>query len=226
MKTPSLILLFGAMLALTGNAQSDSISRNSKAATWQREASLTVYAGTIRGGNFYSQYRSRYDQYAFSGISMKFFRGPHAIRSSVDYFQRMGIGKAYFPDDRTISFKTFQLAAGYQYHFGKGRVMPYLFADLSYGFGKELVHVPYYRELAYPTHLPYVYEHDLQTVTTHAFSLTPGAGLRFRLGKQLVLNVESAAEFFVMRQLDLYLPASNVVGINAKVLKCTFGFTF
>jgi hypothetical protein len=183
---------------------------------WSRELGLNVYSFTVRGGNFYTNYKTVYDHYAASGLSLKFFHGKSAIRTSVDYFQKITIDRARFPN-QSLSFKTLQFAGGYQRYF--------VFTDLSYSYGKELTHgyndgplyFPYYR-----------YEYNLNTVRTSAFSASPGIGLRLRLRKNMILNLETGAEFFYMKQFGTYTfgTANEITGINLKPMKCSFGFTF
>jgi hypothetical protein len=210
--------------------QSDSSKAPAAMKKWSREIGLNVYSSSVRGGNFYSDYKPLYDHYAASGLSLKFFHGKSAIRSSVDYFQKIILNSIRAVHERDISFKTLQVAAGYQRYFGNKRVMPYVFTDLSYSYGKELTRVPYYNELYYDTFLPYpgyIYGYNMTTVTSHVWSASPGIGLRLRLGKNIILNFETAAEFFYMKDYETYNYKSHrTTGINLKPLKCSFGFTF
>lgn len=196
---------------------------------WNREIGLTIYSSTIRGGNFYSDYKPLYDHYAASGLSLKFFHGKSAIRSSVDYFQKIILNKVRSVHERDLSFKTLQVATGYQRYFGNKRLMPYVFTDLAYSYGKELTHTPYYDGPYYDTNLPYpgYYGYKLTTITSHAWSAIPGIGLRLRFGKSIILNIETAAEFFYMKETSTYnYKYGRTSGVNLKPLKCTFGFTF
>lgn len=211
-------------------AQADSSKALSVKKKWSHEIGLNVYSSTIRGGNFYSDYKTLYDHYAASGLSLKFFHGKSAIRTSADYFQKIILNRARAIHDRDISFKTLQVAAGYQRYFGNKKVMPYVFTDLSYSYGKELTRAPYYGPLYYDTYLPYpgyIYGSNLITVTSHAWSASPGIGLRLRMRKNIILNVETAAEFFYMKEFGTYNYRSlRTTGINLKPLKCSFAFTF
>ncbi len=210
--------------------QADSSKATAGKKTWSREPGINLYSSTVRGGSFYSDYKPVYDHYAASGLSLKFFHGKSAIRSSVDYFQKIILNRVRAVHERDISFKTLQFAAGYQRHFGNKRAMPYVFTDLSYSYGKELTHTPYYGPLYYDTNLPYpgyIYGYNMTTVTSHKWSASPGIGLRLRFGKNLILNVETAAEFFYMKEFGTYNYRSvRTTGIHLKPLKCSFGFTF
>ncbi len=210
-------------------AQTDSSKAPAATKKWSREIGINVYSSTIRGGNFYSDYKPLYDHYAASGLSLKFFHGKSAIRSSVDYFQKIILNRVRAVHERDISFKTLQVAAGYQRYFGNKRAMPYVFTDLSYSYGKELTRTPNYDAL-YDTFLPYpgyIYGYNMATVTSHVWSASPGIGLRLRLGKNIILNFETAAEFFYMKEFGSYNYKSlRTTGINLKPLKCSFGFTF
>lgn len=209
-------------------AQADSSKALPGKKKWSREIGINVYSSTIRGGNFYSDYKPLYDHYAASGLSLKFFHGKSAIRSSVDYFQKIILNRVRAVHERDISFKTLQVATGYQRYFGNKRAMPYVFTDVSYGYGKELTRTPNYDAL-YDTFLPYpgYYGYNMTTITSHVFSASPGIGLRLRLGKNMILNFETAAEFFYMKEFGTYNYRSlRTTGVNLKPLKCSFGFTF
>lgn len=126
---------------------------------------------------------------------------------------------------RDFSFKTLQVAAGYQRHFGNKKLMPYVYTDLSYGFGKELTRSFYNGPFYYLA--DYRYGYTSTEIRTRTFSATPGLGLRIRLGKNLILNFETAAEFFYMKQYDAYIHTPHTLtGINLKPFKASFGFTF
>jgi|GEM_PF-2049856 len=209
--------------------QTDPSKNPAHAKRWSRETSLNVYSSAIRGGNFYSDYQTRYDHYAASGLSLKFFHRKSAIRTSIDYFQKIILNRVRSVHERDLSFKTLQIAAGYQRYFGNKRVMPYVFTDLAYSYGTELTRVPYYDTPYYDTYLPYpgYYGYNLTTITSHAWSANPGIGLRLRLGKSMILNLETAAEFFYMKESATYsYTPGRTSGINLKPLKCSFGFTF
>lgn len=229
---PFTLLFLGCALGIACQvkAQADSSTAPAHLKKWSRETGLTIYSSTIRGGSFYSDYNALYDHYAASGLSLKFFHRKSAIRSSVDYFQKIILNKVRATHERDISFKTLQVAAGYQRYFGTKRLMPYVFTDLSYSFGKELLRAPYHNALYDDTYLPYpgyTYGYNLTTLTSHAWSASPGIGLRLKLGKSMILNLETAAEFFYMKEFgtDNYR-SLRTTGINLKPLKCTFGFTF
>lgn len=211
-------------LAMQAQVLPDASNPVSPTKKWSRELGLNVYSFAVRGGNFYTNYKTVYDHYAASGLSLKFFHGKSAIRTSADYFQKITIERARFSNE-SISFKSLQFSGGYQRYFGNKKVMPYVFTDLSYSYGKELMrgyndgplYFPYYR-----------YEYNLSTVRTSAFSASPGIGLRLKLRKNMILNLETAAEFFYMKQFGTYTfgTANEITGINLKPLKCSFGFTF
>lgn len=231
MKPFTLLFLVCAIgIACRGQAQADSSKAAAHTKKWSREIGLNIYSSTIRSGNFYSDYKPVYDHYAASGLSLKFFHRKSAIRTSVDYFQKIILNRVRAVHKRDISFKTLPVAAGYQRYFGNKRLMPYVFTDLSYSYGKELTSGPYYGPLYYDTYLPYpgyIYGYNLTTITSHVFSASPGIGLRLRLGKNMILNLETAAEFFYMKEFGTYNYRSlRTTGINLKPLKCSFGFTF
>jgi hypothetical protein len=209
--------------AIQIQAQTDSSKTVSKTKKWSHEIGMNLYSSTVRGGNYYTHYKTVYDHYAASGLSLKFFHGKSTIRTSVDYFQKITIDRAQ-SQNQNISFKTLQFAAGYQRHFGNKRVMPYVFTDLSYSFGKELTR-GYYG----PLYLPYYrYEYNLVMIRTSSFSASPGIGLRLRLSKNMIINLETGAEFFYMKEFGTYTfdTANEITGINIKPLKCSFAFTF
>lgn len=226
MKTLRLLTLVCALGAgWQIQAQTDSSKTITPAKKWQREIGLNVYSMNIRSGDFYSNYKTIYDHYAASGISLKFFHNKSAIRSSVDYLQKIVVDAPRFINDRAISFKTLQFSAGYQRHFSNKKIMPYVFTDLSCSFGRELSQ-RYHNEPIY--FLPYYpYNKNPVTIKTRTFSAIPGIGLRLRLGKNIILNLETAAEFFYQKEFgaDSY-GVHELTGINLKPMKCTFGFTF
>jgi hypothetical protein len=204
--------------------QADSSKTFIRTKKWSHEIGINVYSFAIRGGNFYSNYKTLNDHYAVSGLYLKWFHGKSAIRTSVDYFQKIIIDRPRAIHDKDVSFKTIQITAGYQRHFGNKNVMPYIFTDLAYSNAKELVQTYFYD----PLYLPYYpYQQNLITVKTSAVSASPGIGLRLRLKKNMILNLETAAEFFYMKQFDTdQNDARNITGFNVKPLRCSFGFIF
>lgn len=229
MKPLSLLVLVCTLgTACQMQAQTDSSKTLKHTKKWSHEIGLNVYSSTMRGGNFYSDYKPLYDHYAASGLSLKFFHGKSAIRTSADYFQKIILNRVRAVHERDISFKTLQVAAGYQRYFGNKKLMPYVFTDLSYSYGRELTRVPNYDALYYTIYLPYPgYGYNMTTLTSHAFSASPGMGLRLRLRKNIILNFETAAEFFYMKEFSTYNYKSlHTTGINLKPLKCSFAFTF
>lgn len=206
-------------------AQADSSKNTLRAKKWNYEIGLNAYSLTIRGGDFHSNYTNTYDHYAASGFSLKFFHGKSAIRTSADYFQKIIMESVQTMHNRSLSFKTLQFAAGYQRHFGNKRIMPYVFTDLSYGYGREQTRGNYNNDPINFLYYPYNYNNI--TIRSSTFSATPGVGLRLRLARSLILNLETAAEFFYQKQYVTYTyDQRELTGINLKPVKCSFGFIF
>lgn len=204
-------------------AQQDSISKTSGTTKkWRYEFGLNVYTLNMRAGDYYSQYKRVFDNYAASGLYVKYYHGKSAIRSSVDYLQKM-IFEGYRVKDKNISFKTLQLAVGYQRHFGNKKVMPYVFTDLAFSRSRELQVYPYG-----PLYLPMQYYYTGPvSIRSTSYSAIPGLGLRINIRKHIILNFETAVEFFYMKAGDSYQVRSyKMYGINAKPFKCSFGFLF
>lgn len=211
-------------------AQQDSIPKTSVATKkWRYEFGLNVYTLNMRGGDYYSRYKRVFDNYAASGLYARYYHGKSAIRTSVDYLQKM-IFEGYRAKDNSISFKTLQLAVGYQRHFGNKKVMPYVFTDLAFSRSRELQSYPYN-----PYYLPYgslylpaqYYGTSAVSIRSSSYSATPGLGLRLNIRKHIILNFETAVEFFYMKAGDSYQARSyKMYGIHAKPFRCSFGFLF
>jgi hypothetical protein len=226
---PLTLITFVCALGTAGFAQTQSDSSKTVSITkkWTHELTMNLYSSSVRSGNFYNNYKTVYDHYAVSGLSLKFFHGKSAIRSSVDYFQKITVERARSFLNQPLSFKSLQFATGYQRYFGNKKVMPYVFTDLSYSYGKELIRGNNYGPLEYVYSIAYVpYYYNPVTVRTSAFSASPGLGLRLSLRKNMILNLETAAELFYMKQFGTYTfgTANEITGINLKLLKCSFGF--
>lgn len=204
-------------------AQQDSIPKTPVTTKkWRCELGLNVYTLNMRAGDYYSQYKRVFDNYAASGLYARYYHSKSAIRTSVDYLQKM-IFEGYRIKDKSISFKTLQVAVGYQRHFGNKRVMPYVFTDLAFSRSRELHAYPYG-----PLYLPAPsYYRSMVSIRSSSYSAIPGLGLRISIRKHIILNVETAVEFFYMKTGDPYQAKSyQVYGIQAKPFKCSFGFLF
>lgn len=194
------------------------------------EMGMNIYALTMRGGDFYTKYDVVLDNQIFSGIYFKLFKGKNSLRTSLNYSNRNVYNSVPpFSHSRGAlgQLKSIEINLGYQRMFGKKKLAPYFYSDLEYIHFWQLGQIqpafyptPYYSSYSYDYYRYY-------SLTGSFYCLSPGMGLRWRIGNHLVLNFETGAQFFYSKEFDFYgSRLVNNVGINAKPLKFSLGFTY
>ncbi len=214
--------LLAILLFLTANgiitAQTNADGRQKK-----YELGMSLYSLVIRGGDYYSGYKNRVDNYVLSGIYFRKYYGRRVMRLSLDYQQKIGNNRPGWLgyDNGFISQRLLQCKAGYQYFFNSRSTGFYVSADLAYSYSSE--------QWAYPLDYPLNYLSSYAPraggtadIRTSAFSCLPAVGLRIHLGKNVMLNLESAAQFFYAIENK----SNKMIGINARPLNCSLGFRF
>lgn len=196
------------------------------------EAGFNLYGLTLRPGNFYTNYKVITDQQVFSGMYLKYHMGLNALRWEVNYSQRYfryqqgpygAMGKNQVPA------RSFEIKMGFQRSFGTGRFSLYGFADLEYNYfwtpyGPFYQPGYYYENIA--LYAPY---YEYYRISGSFFCLSPGAGLRWKIGNHIALSFETTAQLFYAREKpDNYSTNKTIesVGINAKPVRLSVGFTF
>lgn len=210
-------LLLAALLCCAGfaTAQTDSSQAHHKRKKVY-EMGIDLYALTLRPGDYYSGYKTMRDNQIFSGIYLKCFRGQYAMRFGVDYSQRT------FSSDQWSHATSLDLKVGYQRMLGKRRLAAYVFADLEFSHMKrEAYGAPYYSIFA-------DYYNPYYTIISNTGCLNPGLGLRWKLGKLVVLNLESGVQLYYSSESGsaFSYDKNTSVGMNVRVAKLNLGFTF
>ena len=222
-----IILTYALTFLLSSHfsAQTDS-SSTKKAKNGGYELGMNLYTLGVNGGDFYSGYKHKLDNFVFNGLYLKIYFHKNVWRFSGNYFQKLINlqDRTDSKDPSLLSSKSLQLTMGYQRMLGKGkhRITPYLSMDLAYDLKKEL------RMLDTPFSLYDDYIGNVNSFTTTSlFSLSPGVGLRISLGKNLTLNLESNVQFFYGLERSNYQPETNkMVGLTIHPLQCGLGFQF
>lgn len=205
-------------------AQTDSVSSKKKR---KYEWGMNLYSSTIRGGDFYSNYKLVSDHYCFSGLYFKTHRGKNAFRYSAGYFQKI-IDNSYFFSrlpGRFISSRSIQLTAGYQRSLNGNKVVPYFFSDVSLDHTKEMIrdvyiYYPYGSKIDY-----YPGGYGLRRIGFQ-LGIVPGFGMRVKLKKNAFLNFETAAQFFFYKGFGGSPGPYKMIGVNAKPFVCQLGILF
>lgn len=219
------LLALCLLLAAFATAQSDS-SSNRKT---RFEGGLHLYSFTLRPGDFHTRYAKVNDHQVFGGVYFRMHRGRHALRSELMYSKRQlrfAPGALY-----GLPTTSFELKLGYQYAITRGRLAWYAFADAGFDHFRQRQNYYYYPSpLAENlTVLPYYDPYNSHLLNGSQFSVSPGMGLSWKMGKHLVLSYEASAQFFYARQRpQLYYNSRiyQLAGINAKTTRLTLGFLF
>ncbi len=186
------------------------------------EGGLNLYSFTVRPGNFSTAYQPVHDHQIFSGAYFKLYRGRHGFRSEVVYSKRDLRGpKGLYTDGPTTSV---ELKLGYQYTLIDRRLNLYCFADAGYDYFRTRTH--YY----WPLYADYIAPPYYQNYLLNGYQLTvsPGLGLRWKIGKHLALTYEGSAQLFYASQKinPDKSGKGESIGINAKPTRLTIGFIF
>jgi len=210
-------LLLAVLVCCAGfaAAQADSGQARHKRKTVY-EMGINLYALTLRPGDYYSGYSTIRDNQIFSGIYLKCFHGQYALRFGVDYSQRT------FAAGQWNHATSFDLKAGCQRLLGKRRLAAYVFADLEFShMTRQAYGAPYYSIYA-------DYYNPYYTINSNTGCLSPGLGLRWKLGKLVVLNLESGVQLYYASEFGtgFSYDKSTSVGMNVRVAKLNLGFTF
>ncbi|MBA3682211.1 MAG: hypothetical protein H0W73_13790 [Bacteroidetes bacterium] len=215
-------LLLYALILITGEfkAQTDSINKPKK---WSRELAINIYGLSITGGDYYTNYERTANNYAFSGLNMKFYNKKNAVRASFDYLQQIIANRRlYRTPNNLISSRGVQLSVGYQRMLGKKNPGLYVFTDLSYKHANDIRTMPSY----YP-YWDYYYGNTLSRITSVVYAVSPGIGIHIKLKKNIMLTLESAAQFYYSTERSTEISGKyKIKGIAAKPLNCAFGFKF
>ncbi|MBX3165708.1 MAG: hypothetical protein KF900_14625 [Bacteroidetes bacterium] len=203
--------------------QTDSTAKKKKIT--EREFGMNVYAMEIRAGDFYTRYKTTFGGSVFNGLYYKAYYGKNVMRYSINYFR----GKQkdnLLSKKRTVEypFSIFQLSVGYQRMFTNGKFAPYVFGDVSMAYYKDVL---LYSGGTYPWYddyrFPYPYYQKEKARTGLMYSVSTGAGARIKLGKYMMVNVETAVQFYFSRepsdsQFGSAKAKRNIIGINGKPL--------
>ncbi|MEO6305092.1 MAG: hypothetical protein ABIP51_18180 [Bacteroidia bacterium] len=209
------LFLFCAISLFTTKytAQTDS----SKTKKWARELGLNIYGLSINGGDYYTNYKTTANNYACSGLNVKFYNKRNVIRTSFDYLQQIIVNSRFFNlQNNLISSKGIQLSVGYQRMLSKKSTSLFVFTDISYKHANELRNIP----SSYAS-WDYYYRNQLTLVTSSVYSVSQGIGIRIKLRKNLLLTLESATQFYYSKE-NRYL----MEGINIKAMNGSIGFKF
>lgn len=220
-KIMSLLLL--ALMPAGAFCQADSLRMKTQALP-KHELGMSLYALSVKPGDFYSQYDYRIGNYLLNGLYYKRYFGKSALRCSFNYFRQLvnyrnRLYGNFFPS------RTFHAAVGYQRLLGKvSKTAPYVFADASYSICREtrqqdFLYYPYYLSSSYIAN-PYYY--DANPVSSYQYAVSPGIGLRVHLGKNVLLNLEAALQFFY----EVENHSARSIGISARPLQFQLGFMF
>jgi hypothetical protein len=221
-KTVSFYFLL-VLMPLGLYSQADSIRIKTQAPA-KHELGTSLYALSIKPGDFYSQYNYRLDNYLFNGLYYKCYTGKSALRCSFNYFRKLA-GYKHGSYGSYLPSRSFQAAVGYQRLLGKGsKTAPYVFADASCSLQRETrsqesYYYPYYYLASSYLANPY---YDTYIANSYQAAISPGIGLRVHLGKNLVLNLEAALQFFYEVENHSY----KSIGISARPFQCQLGFMF
>lgn len=186
------------------------------------EAGLNLYSLTMRPGDFATAYQIVQDHQIFSGAYFKIHRGRHGFRSEVVYSKRDLRGQeGRFLNGPTTSA---ELKLGYQYTLVDRRLSLYCFADAGYDYfwTRTYNYWPLYADYIAPNY----YQNYL--LNGSQVTVSPGLGLRWKIGKHLALTYEGSAQFFYASQKFNFMSSRRAesIGINAKPTRLTIGFIF
>jgi hypothetical protein len=231
-KSQSIISLILTLLVSSLYSQKDSLATSPPdvKSKPQFEIGINLYGLFIRPGDYFSHYQKVWDSQVFSGIYVKRYTGKNAIRASVEYSRRNvyfgkqplshnGVGKG--------QLASLELKLGFQRLLSSKKIAPYVFTDLEYThfFRVSLLSPNYYLS---SLSVPYYYDYNRYYTLAGAFvSISPGIGMRWTLTKNLLLNIESSAQFFLSREMGVrnHEPV-NSIGLNVKPIKLSLGFKF
>ena len=203
------IILFGGEI----NAQSDSIANTKK---WNQELGLNIYSLAINGGDFFTYYKRTASNFAFSGLNVKFYKKQNAFRLSFDHLQQIIFINGLFGSrNNLVSSRGVQFSAGYQRMFSKKKTSLFAFIDISYKSAKELrdIHSSY-------SHVEYYYfGSSLTWVYSSVYAASPGIGIRMNLKRNILLTLDSGAQFYYSRENTFLMR-----GISIKPLNVGLGF--
>lgn len=215
-------LMFGMGSFFAQTDTTGAIAKRDKRKTTY-EMGMNITSLTLRAGDFYSQYYKQLDNQIFSGLYLKCFRRQNAMRFSIDYSQRNVYARKQ-PSGDVNRIKSLELKIGYQRMLGKRKLAAYVFADLEYNYIRRQ---GLWNGGFYPNNFDY-FSNGSYDFSNNFLCASPGFGLRWKVAKSIVLNAESGAQFFYVREnnADNALQKNTSLGINAKILKISIGFTF
>lgn len=231
-KMESILVTVACVLLITPfRAQTDS-SRTKTSPKPGLEAGFNLYGLTLRPGSFYSNYKVITDQQVFSGVYLKYHMGLNALRWEVNYSQRYlryQQGPYGATSRNLVPARSLEIKMGFQRSFGQRAFSLYGFADLEYNYfwtpnGPFYQPGYYYENIA--LYAPY-YEH--YRIAGSFFCLSPGLGVRWKIGKHIALSFETTAQLFYAREKPDYYSSNKTiesVGVNAKPVRLSVGFTF
>jgi hypothetical protein len=178
-------------------AQVDSLAAQSNGAqnVIRREWGMNTYAFNLRPGDFYSGYKIVQDHYLFNGIYYKRYWGNNSMRYGVGFYQKIINDGTFFHTNssRFIRSRFLQLSVGYQRMFSSRKVSPYFFSDVALQSVKELISGRS-NTGTWDYILPY-YGNSIMRKELGA-GVSAGLGIRVRIKKSLVLNIESGTLFY------------------------------
>ncbi len=131
-----------------------------------------------------------------SGIYYKRYCGKNALRLSFDYYQK-AVGQSLeipynggwtYYDYYSGTKKDYQIKVGYERLFGSKRLLPFVFADLFFNYGKYTGYRFYNGESVFVnTTNGNFYLENLQ------YGAALGGGLKYHLNKHIVISYEFSA---------------------------------
>jgi hypothetical protein len=162
-----------------------------------------------------------------SGIYFKTYKKNHGLRLSLNYYKEVYHQERYdyYYGSRIFSYnygisKSTELTIGYQYLIIKGRISPFVFADVRSAYS-EVKGVQECATCLYFTAQNPVYESKVASV-----GLAPGAGVRIQLYKNFMMSAESAIENLFISDLENAENFKPNYGLKFRPLQINFGITF
>lgn len=224
-----IILVMCSLSALSQKDSSSSTPSNSNNPI-RFELGTFVYGLTLRPGEFTTRYNMVWDNQAFSGIYYKRYHGKNAFRTSAEFSRRtVYFGSNNFPRNAYYrgELASLELKLGYQRMLGDKKFAPYLFADAEYSYFRPILQPVYYPYYTSSMIVPDYYYQQHYTLGGSFFSISPGFGVRWSVFQHLFINAEASAQLFISRErANYYYESFSSIGINAKPLKLSIGYSF